>query len=112
MPRSNSQSNQIKAKFASDTPLYRRYWFWLGLGVGGGLIALGGVWWSIESVPSPAQLFTFARSNTLTIKATDGTILQQQGPATREQLKLEQIPKPLIQAFIASEDRRFYQQHR
>lgn len=110
MPRSNSKSNQIKAKSAGDTPLYRRYWFWLGLGVGGGLIALGGVWWSIESsLPSAAQLFTFARSNTLTIKATDGTILQQQGPATREQLKLEQIPKPLIQAFIASEDRRFYQ---
>jgi len=46
------------------------------------------------------------RNQTLTIKAADGTILQQQGPATREQLKLEEMPK-LIQAFIASEDRRF-----
>jgi len=44
------------------------------------------------------------RNQTLTIKAADGTILQQ--PATREQLKLEEMPKPLIQAFIASEDRR------
>jgi len=42
-------------------------------------------------------------NQTLTIKAADGTILQQQGPATREQLKLEEMPKPLIQAFIASE---------
>jgi len=31
------------------------------------------------------------RNQTLTIKAADGTILQQQGPATREQLKLEEI---------------------
>ena len=51
------------------------------------------------------------RNETLTIKAADGTILQQQGPATREHLRLEKIPKPLIQAFIASEDRRFYQHH-
>ena len=30
------------------------------------------------------------------------------GPATRDKLALEQIPDPLIKAFIASEDRRFY----
>lgn len=35
------------------------------------------------------------REQTLTIKAADGTILQQQGEATREQLKLEQIPDNL-----------------
>ena len=49
------------------------------------------------------------REQTLTIKAADGTILQQQGEATREQLKLEQIPDNLKKAFIASEDRRFRQ---
>lgn len=109
MSQTNNLSEQMKAKPSGDT-LYRRYWFWLGLGVGGGLIALGSVWWSIESsLPSRAELFTSVRGNTLTIKAADGTILQQQGPATREQLKLNQIPRPLIQAFIASEDRRFYQ---
>ncbi len=108
--QTNNLSDQTKTKLTGGKPLYRRYWFWLGLGVGGGLIAGGSVWSSIESsLPSRAELFTSVRSNTLTIKAADGTILQQQGPATREQLKLNQIPKPLIQAFIASEDRRFYQ---
>lgn len=104
-------STQILAK-SGDKPLYRRHWFWLGLGVGGSMIAFVGVLWSIErSLPETAELFTFVRDDTVTIKAADGTILQQQGPATREQLKLEEIPKPLIQAFIASEDRRFYQHH-
>lgn len=108
MSQSNSPSNQDKTKLPAD--IHRRRWIWLGLGVGGGLIALGSVWWSIDSsLPTQAELFTSVRGNTLTIKTTDGTILQQQGPATREQLKLKQIPKPLIQAFIASEDRRFYQ---
>ncbi len=90
--------------------LERRRWFWLGLGVvGSGVIGFVGVLWSIErSLPETAELFTFVRDETVTIKAADGTILQQQGPATREHLKLEEIPKPLIQAFIASEDRRFY----
>jgi len=56
-------------------------------------------WWSLEhSLPQTSELFTL-RNQTLTIKAADGTILQQQGPATREQLKLEEMPKPLIQAF-------------
>ncbi len=105
-------STQILSKFPGDKPLYRHRWFWLGLGVGSGMIAFIGVLWSIErSLPGTAELFTFVRDETVTIKAADGTILQQQGPATREQLKLEEIPKPLIQAFIASEDRRFYQHH-
>lgn len=92
-----------------NVPLYRRSSFWL-LGIGSSMIALGGVWFSIErSLPQTSELLTFVRDNTVTIKAADGTILQQQGPATRQHLQLKEIPKPLIQAFIASEDRRFYQ---
>lgn len=105
-------STQLLSKLPGDKPLYRRYSFWLGLGVGGGAIALGWGWWSFErSLPDTAALLTFVRDGTLTIKAADGTILQQQGPATREQVRLDKMPKPLIQAFIASEDRRFYQHH-
>lgn len=101
--------SQIFSK-TSGNPLYRRRSFWLGLGVSSGMIAFVGVLWSIErSLPETAELFTFMRDDTVTIKAADGTILQQQGPATRQHLKLEEIPKPLVQAFIASEDRRFYQ---
>jgi penicillin-binding protein 1A len=112
LAQTKSRFKQPQAKLSSKKPLYLRYWFWFGFGVGSGAIALGGIWWSIESsLPLPAELFTSVRGSTLTIKAADGTILQQQGPATREPLKLEQIPKPLIQAFIASEDRRFYQHH-
>ncbi|PPS45393.1 transglycosylase domain-containing protein [Chroococcidiopsis sp. TS-821] len=93
----------------SKQPWHRRQSLWL-VGVGGSIIALGGIAVSIEqSLPKTSELFTVVREGTLTIKAADGTILQQTGPATREQLKLAEIPKPLIQAFIASEDRRFYQ---
>ncbi|MEH2419729.1 MAG: penicillin-binding protein 1A [Nostoc sp.] len=91
-------------------PLYRRIWFWVGLGVGGGIVALiYGVSLIDRTLPDKAQLNAVLREQTLTIKAADGTILQQQGEATREQLKLEQIPDNLKKAFIASEDRRFKQ---
>jgi penicillin-binding protein 1A len=93
----------------------RPYWLYslrvVGLGVGGGAIALGIGWWQLEkSLPDAANdVLTYTRPQTLTIKAADGSIIKQNGPATREQLKISQIPKPLMQAFIAIEDRRFYQ---
>ncbi|WP_372743820.1 transglycosylase domain-containing protein [Nostoc sp. C052] len=91
-------------------PFYRRIWFWAGLGVGGGIVALIYVINSIDrTLPDQSELNAVLREQTLTIKAADGSILQQQGEATREQLKLEQIPDNLKKAFIASEDRRFKQ---
>ncbi|MBD2414447.1 penicillin-binding protein 1A [Nostoc calcicola FACHB-3891] len=94
-----------------NKPIYRRIWFWAGLGVGGGIVAsIYGVSVIDSTLPDKAELNAVVREQTLTIKAADGTILQQQGEAAREQLKLEQIPDNLKKAFIASEDRRF-QQH-
>ncbi|MBC1240766.1 transglycosylase domain-containing protein [Nostoc sp. 2RC] len=95
-----------------NKPIYRRIWFWAGLGVGGGILAsIYGVSVIDSSLPDKAELNAVVREQTLTIKAADGTILKQQGEASREQLKLEQIPDNLKKAFIASEDRRF-QQHK
>ncbi|MFO5474531.1 MAG: transglycosylase domain-containing protein, partial [Dolichospermum sp.] len=95
---------------SSDKPFYRRFWFWAGLGVGGGMIAFHYIILEIDkNLPNHSALKAVVREQTLTIKAADGTVLQQQGEATREQLQLEQIPDNLKKAFIASEDRRFNQ---
>jgi penicillin-binding protein 1A len=93
-------------------PLYRRYGFWASLAISGGVAAVGyGVWSIDRTLPDKTELNAVVREQTLTIKAADGTILQQQGEATREQLKLDEIPDKLQKAFIASEDRRFYHHH-
>ena len=97
-----------------NNPLYRTRKFWITTGaavtVGGGALAIGGTWWYLErNLPSPNDVLSFVRDGTVTIKAEDGKILQQLGPATREKLPLEQMPPQLVQAFIASEDRRYYQ---
>jgi penicillin-binding protein 1A len=99
----------IISQFTSrDRPFYRRLWFWAGLSLGGGIIALNYFISTIDqTLPDKSQLKVVTRERTLTIKAVDGSILQQQGEATRERLRLEQVPNQLKQAFIASEDRRF-----
>ncbi|MEH1871645.1 MAG: penicillin-binding protein 1A [Nostoc sp.] len=103
--------SRMKANQATrGKPLYRRIWFWAGLGVGGGIAAfIYGINLIDRTLPDQAQLNAVVREQTLTIKAADGSILQQQGETAREQLKLEQIPDNLKKAFIASEDRRFKQ---
>ncbi|MBW4632839.1 MAG: penicillin-binding protein 1A [Iphinoe sp. HA4291-MV1] len=107
--RLNQLLNQILSKLPlSNKPLYRRYWFWAGLGISSGMIAIAyGIRAIDQSLPDKAELNAIVRERTLTIKAADGRIIQQQGEATREQLKIEEIPDKLIKAFIASEDRRF-----
>ncbi|GAX39246.1 1A family penicillin-binding protein [Tolypothrix sp. NIES-4075] len=108
-----SVSSGIIAKLpGGNKPLYRRPLFWLGLGVSGGIVAISYTVWSIDrTLPDKSELNVVVREQTLTIKASDGSILQQQGEATRERLNIEQIPDKLKKAFIASEDRRFRQHH-
>jgi penicillin-binding protein 1A len=88
------------------------YKFGLGIiaGIGSSAIALGYVWYKLEaSLPKTIDpVFTYARPDTLTIKASDGSILQEMGPVTHDKISLEAVPEILPQAFIASEDRRFY----
>lgn len=92
-------------------PLYRRPIFLLPLFLaagGGGFIAWG--YWKLEQgLPDTKDISSFVREGTLTIRAADNTVLQQLGPATREKLKIQKIPPQVVQAFIAAEDRRFYQ---
>jgi penicillin-binding protein 1A len=89
--------------------IHRRFWFWFGVSASGGAIVLISAWQRLEaSLPKTADaLETFAREGTMTVKAADGSTIQEIGPVTHEYLDITQIPQPLQQAFIAIEDRRF-----
>ncbi|MEG3863128.1 transglycosylase domain-containing protein [Microcoleus sp. herbarium12] len=92
----------------------RRPRFWIGLGIlsiGSGALIYG-LWilYTLDKgLPDVNDLSAFNRDGTLTIKAADNTILLQSGPATRDKLKLKEIPELLTKAFISIEDRRFYE---
>ncbi|MBM5801310.1 MAG: PBP1A family penicillin-binding protein, partial [Cyanobacteria bacterium K_DeepCast_35m_m2_023] len=60
-------------------------------------------------LPDARRVGSFNRPGTLTILSADGEVIQKIGPATREKLTPESLPTLIEQAFIAAEDRRFYQ---
>jgi penicillin-binding protein 1A len=89
----------------------RRSYYVLGV-IGLTAAAVGGArfaYWQIDrELPSPSLLSTFMRPGTLVVQAADGTVLQQTGDVTREKVAIDKLPKNAVNAFIAAEDRRFY----
>ncbi|WP_299492994.1 transglycosylase domain-containing protein [Acaryochloris sp. IP29b_bin.137] len=84
----------------------------LALFLGATGVAYGGGWIALEmNLPDTTHLAaeTQVRAGTLTLKSADGAILFQDGPASRKTVRIHQIPKQLQQAFIATEDRRFFE---
>ncbi|MGK7933138.1 MAG: transglycosylase domain-containing protein [Microcystaceae cyanobacterium] len=92
-----------------------RFWLWTGLGLGITSSAVGLGWgiYQLESnLPESVEdVLTYAPEGTITIKGSNGDVLQAIGPITYDPLKIWQIPDPVLQAFIASEDRRFESHH-
>ena len=83
------------------------------VGAGAGVaVALGQslVMFGVDSLlPDVRRLSSYNRPGTLTVLSADGQVIQKLGPATREKLMSGQMPLLVQRAFIAAEDRRFYQ---
>ena len=60
-------------------------------------------------LPDASRIASFSRPGTVTVLSADGQVLQKLGPATREKVANGQMPLLIQRAFIAAEDRRFYQ---
>ena len=60
-------------------------------------------------LPDSRRVGSFNRPGTLTILSADGQVIQKIGPATREKLTTDSLPPLVERAFVAAEDRRFYQ---
>jgi penicillin-binding protein 1A len=102
----------IAKPFQGPKPLHKQRRFWFGSSVTLGLLTLGGAWLFVDrsvSEYAPVDALTYVRPGTITIKGLDGSILLQTGNATRETLKIWQMPDKLKKAFVAIEDRRFYE---
>jgi penicillin-binding protein 1A len=79
----------------------------VGAGIALGQAALVG---GIDALlPDARRVGSFNRPGTLTILSADGQVIQKIGPATREKLTTDSLPPLVERAFIAAEDRRFYQ---
>ena len=64
---------------------------------------------SIDSLlPNVQRVSSYNRPGTVTVLSADGQVIQKLGPATRDKLISGQMPLLVQRAFIAAEDRRFY----
>lgn len=85
---------------------------WLGLAF---LLATGGgvAWGTWQNIcldcPSVAQIYTYEPRVTSKIYARDSRIVAELGPERRTLVAIDDLPPHVPQAFIAIEDRRFYQ---
>ncbi len=61
------------------------------------------------TLPDARGIASFNRPGTITLLSTNGKVIQKLGPATREKVKLGAMPPTVAEAFIAAEDRRFYE---
>jgi len=106
----------------ADFPLGRRFWRarprLTRATLLGGLFATAfviGIAWSSWSLvcregacPDPTQLDAFQPRQTSKLFAADGRFIAELGLERRTLIKLADIPKPVQQAFIITEDKRFY----
>jgi len=98
--------------FQGPKPFYKKRRFWVGSGLGLTGLALLGAWIFVDHSVSnyaPVDALNYVRPGTVTIEGLDGSVLLQTGNATRETLKTWQMPDKLKKAFVAIEDRRFYE---
>lgn len=63
----------------------------------------------LPDLPDVSTLKNVQLQTPLRIYSQDGKLISQFGEKRRIPLKLDEVPKPLLQAFIATEDARFYE---
>ncbi|WP_314185498.1 penicillin-binding protein 1A [Aggregatibacter kilianii] len=77
-----------------------------------GCIAVGVVYIQLKSdLPDVESLKTVELQQPMQIYTSDGKLIGEVGEQRRIPVKLENIPKKLIQAVLATEDSRFYEHH-
>jgi penicillin-binding protein 1A len=111
LPPSTTQIKIRKYRRQRNQKIGLKWGLWLACG--GLVIAFLGIWQRLEaSIPdSVADVSSYARPNTLTIKAVDGSILKEIGEVSHDKIELDAVSPFLAQAFVASEDVRFYEHH-
>ena len=92
----------------------RRHWVLIGgsavvVGVGVALAQAAVTRVFDATLPDARGISRFNRPGTITLLSSNGAVIQKLGPATREKIEPGQMPLLVKQAFIAAEDRRFYE---
>lgn len=78
------------------------------LGLGGFLALAVAVIIAMQSLPSFESLKSSPNGQMIRVHATDGTVIVSLGPSYGRWLDYNEIPKVMVDALVATEDKRFY----
>ena len=81
------------------------------LAIGGGVLAGLTIWYFGRDLPDYQQLAHYQPPITTRVQAGDGRLLAEYATERRVFVPIAAIPKPVINAFIAAEDKNFYTHH-
>ena len=104
----SKRKNSKKTK--KQKPSFLRFavkWlFVIGMWAG---IALSGLFaWYAQELPDITENASFERKRAIIVKAADGSVAARYGEIVGNKVTVEDIPPYLVQAVLATEDRRFY----
>ncbi len=93
--------------------LWRHWWVKaLALLAAIGLMVAGGGWWFItRDLPSVDQLRTYEPPLPTNVRAIDGSPIYSYARERRVELSFSEYPPLLIRAFLAAEDKTFFEHH-
>ncbi|HWK35810.1 penicillin-binding protein 1A [Sphingomonas sp.] len=91
--------------------LWARRWIrWLAYLAGAALVVLGGLWMAIASgLPSVDKLKTYEPPLPTNVRGGDGTPIHSYARERRVELSYAEYPPLLVRAFLAAEDRTFFE---
>lgn len=101
-------------KTPKRTQKKRRSWFgwtvkWLFvLGLWAGIILAGIMIWYASELPDITEQASFERKSSITVLASDGSVLARYGDLKGNKITVDDVPDHLIHAVLSIEDRRFY----
>lgn len=106
---SNRKASSPKEDKPRRRSLFLRLFKWcLVLGIWGAIFLAGVLAWYAKDLPDIAKAADFERKSSIIVKASDGSVIARYGEMKGNTVSLKEIPKSLVNAVLATEDRRFY----
>jgi len=103
-PAKRSRSKKLKKRW-----LGRMLWWLVGkLFLPVTVLTLIGIFYISYDLPDISTLGDFKKTPSIAVKAEDGTVLGTYGDVYGDYVPFEQLPKSLIHAVVATEDRNFF----
>ncbi len=111
--RPNPQTRSAKRGGPKRRGFNKRYLFGVALRAGITLFIVGGfiLMFFVATLPDIRDLDKINKTQGITVETTDGRIIATYGDVYGAYVPYEKFPKELIEAVLATEDRRFFQHH-